>query len=172
MFNLSGLIAVALLRRLDDVQFRRIVAGAAIFLIVTPIVHAAVVKTGTSRQKPMRVLWPQADIAERFNTLWHQATNAPLRIVGGERWVAGLVGLENPDEPSVYTDLNSKFAPWITPERLAEQGLLVVWREQDGADLSMLPASLTVTTRTFEWSKTSPPIQIRYAIALPRQQSQ
>jgi hypothetical protein len=84
----------------------------------------------------LRVNWPQATIAQSLASAWREATDKPLRIVAGRAWPAGLVALNHPDRPSIFTEGDFAFAPWITPERLARDGALFVWSEQTSAGLT------------------------------------
>jgi hypothetical protein len=61
--------------------------------------------------------------------VWARETGRPLKIVAGDNWLAGLVGLTAKDKPSIFTSGNYAYAPWITPARLKKQGALVVWNE-------------------------------------------
>ncbi len=80
-----------------------------------------------------RVNWPQATISSLLAEAWTKATPAPLRIVAGETWVAGLTLLGNSDRPSILTDGRFDRSPWIGgPDGLRRHGALVVWDAQRG----------------------------------------
>ncbi len=96
----------------------------------------------------LRVNWPQAEIAHALSAAWAQETGQALRIVTGRAWPAGLVALNHPDKPSILTEGELAFSPWITQERLAREGTLVVWAESSSAGITpamrMLIGSLPV----------------------------
>jgi 4-amino-4-deoxy-L-arabinose transferase-like glycosyltransferase len=129
MFNLAGLLGIALTSgRFDNTALRRIAICAGALLILVPVGYALAMIIGPTRVgAPVRVSWPQASIAERFAAIWARETGRPLRIVSGDSWIAGLVGVSSRDVPSIFTRGDPALAPWITPERLQREGMLVVW---------------------------------------------
>jgi hypothetical protein len=122
----------------------------------------------------IRVQWPQAEIADRLGRVWARKTGgAPLRIVSGEIWVAGLVGVTAMDRPSMFTLGEFRLSPWITRERLEREGALVVWN----ARRPIVPDTLRPLIdagrsgeERFKWPGGSrrPDLVIGYAIVPPR----
>jgi len=129
MFNFAGLLAVALTgNRFGERALRRIAACAAALLIAMPLAYAIIVLNVPQwRGAPLRVSWPQAEISRRMTAIWRRRTAAPLRIVGGDDWIAGLVGISAPDQPSMLNKGRLGLTPWISAERLRRQGMLIVW---------------------------------------------
>jgi 4-amino-4-deoxy-L-arabinose transferase-like glycosyltransferase len=121
MFNHLGLLAMALLPGwLDRNRLKWISLAAATLLVVGPAGYAITVG---------RTDWPQSAIATRMGEIWARETgNLPMRIVAGDSWTAGIVGVTAVTRPSVFTDGKFNEAPWITPRRIDSQGMLVVWR--------------------------------------------
>ncbi len=176
MFNLSGVLLVALFAdRFTDASLRRLAVGALLLLVLVPLGYAATVRfTGPALKKPLPVTWPQEAMSKRFDKLWHGEVNRPLGIVAGDVWVAGLVALTAVDRPSIYTEADRMRSPWITPERLAREGALVVWQEKsDGApppqQLAGLIGAAARRTATFAWPymPDHSPLRIGYAIVPP-----
>jgi hypothetical protein len=67
-----------------------------------------------------------------MSEIWARETgNLPLRIVAGNTWTAGIVGATVETRPSVFTSGIFSEAPWITPQRIESQGMLVVWQRDD-----------------------------------------
>ena len=131
-------------RRLTDqvlANLGRIGLGLAVFI---PLGYAAALPlmTAFSSAPPLRVLWPQAEIARSLSAAWRAETGKPLKIVAGTSWAAGLVGIDHPDHPSILTEGNLSWSPWITPDRLRRDGALVVWTEGRGSIASPAPAQL------------------------------
>ena len=129
MFNLAGLLGVALnWRRFDPRVLERIAGYAATLLVVVPIAYGLIVAFALERQGlHMRVSWPQAEISRRMTAIWTSETGRPLRIVAGSDWIAGLVGVSAPDRPSLFSKGDSALSPWINAERLRREGVLIVW---------------------------------------------
>jgi hypothetical protein len=115
---------------------RFVVALVVLFPLGYAVVFGPILYTPSKLQ---RVQWPQAEIANRFQSIWSTATGGlPLRIVTGRNWVAGLVGLTAPAQPSILNSGRLDWSPWVSQERIDREGMLIVW---DGAQ-TRLPASL------------------------------
>ena len=136
MLGLAGLLTVAFTSRAFGAAALRRIAGAALALLVALPLGYALDTLAEARFTgyPKRQNWPQAAIAARFGAIWHDKTGKPLRIVAGERWIAGLAALDAPESPSILTDGDLALAPWITPARLKAEGALLVWEVRPGAD--------------------------------------
>jgi len=177
MLNLAGLLAVALTsRHFTDKALGRIAVCALVLLVVLPLGYAVVVVSWPLRaERPMRANWPQAEISRRFTDLWKAQTGQPLRIVSGDAWIAGLVGITAADNPSILSGPLPSASPWITPERLESEGMLVVWnakRQRMPSYVLRRIASIPVGQERFRWSS-SPKredLVIEYAVVLPQRQ--
>jgi 4-amino-4-deoxy-L-arabinose transferase-like glycosyltransferase len=175
IFSLAGTLAIALTsRHFDDGVLRRIAVCAAVLLIVLPLGYALAVASWPLRKSaPLRVNWPQAEISKRFADLWMRETGRPLRIVSGNRWIAGLVGVTAPDNPSILSGPDLSASPWITPARLEREGMLVVWSAKGKwvpGHLQPIIAAAPVREERFSWRPTDDgDIIIRYAIVPPKQ---
>jgi 4-amino-4-deoxy-L-arabinose transferase-like glycosyltransferase len=175
MFNLAGILAVALTsERFDSVALRRIAICAVAAIVAVPLAYAIIVASGPSRAGvPLRVSWPQADISKRFSAIWARETGRPLRIVTGDNWIAGLVGVSAKDRPSILNNGDPAFSPWITPERMQRDGMLIVW----DASTKRIPPSLQALVsgappreERFKWrrSRDRGDLAIGYAIVPPK----
>jgi 4-amino-4-deoxy-L-arabinose transferase-like glycosyltransferase len=174
MFNLAGILAVALTtERLDITALRRIAICAAIAIVVVPLTYAVVIASGPSRDgAPLRVSWPQAEISKRFAAIWARETGRPLRIVSGDHFVAGLVGMTAKGRPSILNNGDPAFSPWITRERLKRDGMLIVWEastKRIPPALQQLVAAAPARDERFRWrwSKDRGDLVIGYAIVPP-----
>ena len=79
-----------------------------------------------------------------------------------------LAGLNAYDKPSIFTDLDMRFAPWITRQRLRDHGMLMVWPGRGvPPQLRTWLGKLPVKTGLFNWSRTAPPGQISFAAIPP-----
>lgn len=176
MFNLVGLLAVALTAdRFTSVALRRIALGAAVLLVVVPLGYMAAVKVDAHRpfNAGMRVNWDQPALAERLGAVWTKETGQPLRIVGGDSWIAGLVGLTNAGTPSIFTNGDRSLAPWITPGRLEREGMLIVWDVRTKRiPFNLLPLIATAKTGEEVFKSDArtkrPDLVIGYAIVRPK----
>jgi len=175
MLNLAGLLAVALTsHNFTEKALGRIVACALVLLVILPLGYAVVVLSWPWRGgRPMRANWPQAEISSRFTDLWKTQTGQPLKIVSGDAWIAGLVGITAADQPSILSGPLPSASPWITPERLEREGMLVVWnakRRKMPHYVQRHIASIPVGQERFRWSAApkSEDLVIEYALVLPQ----
>ncbi|MEJ0059036.1 MAG: glycosyltransferase family 39 protein [Terricaulis sp.] len=172
MFNLSGLLVVALLaNRFSTPRLQRLVVGAGVLLVLLPGLYFAHMRYGAHfTGEPLRGNWPQARVGRALESAWaREVPNAPLRIVAGDIWTAGLVGMTDEHPPSVWINGDPETSPWITPERLRSEGVMMVWREgaappQALADTSAVPSRVIVP---FDDASDSPPLRINYLISPP-----
>jgi hypothetical protein len=161
--------------RLDAPALRRIAAWAVALLIGLPLIYIAdTLLEPRLTGHPKRQGWPQVEMSQRFQAIWQRQTGQPLRIVAGDFWTAGLVALKPGDMPSIFTNGNYDSAPWITPERLKREGVLLVWQVGDpaaGIPLDYVPLAGTQPARIeqFQWPILSdaPPLSIGYVIVPP-----
>ena len=175
MFNLVGILAVALTsNRFDGAALRRIAICAGALIAVVPLGYALAIAVGPSRAgAPVRVSWPQAEIAERFAAIWSRETGSPLRIVSGDSWIAGLIGITSKDRPSVLTRGDPALSPWITPERLEREGMLIVWDARTRNIPELLQPAVDASSareERFAWrqSKKRGDLVIGYVIVPPK----
>lgn len=85
-----------------------------------------------------RTHFPGRALAREVRTRYREVTNAPLSIVGGEWWLAGNVGLYDPERPSVYCggsgmneiDSPPEFSPWTSDAAVARRGAVFLWSEE------------------------------------------
>jgi 4-amino-4-deoxy-L-arabinose transferase-like glycosyltransferase len=176
MFNYAGVLVIALTsKRFDGQALRRLAICAAVAISVVPLGYAVVVAAGPMRAgNPMRVNWPQAEIASRFATIWARETGRPLRIVTGDSWIAGLVGVTASGLPSIFTRGDAALSPWITPGRVEREGMLIVWdarTKRIPESLQHLVDALPARAERFGWkrSKDGADLTIGYAIVPPKQ---
>jgi hypothetical protein len=150
MLNLTGLLLTTLATPgIEEPALRRLTVVSLSLVVVLAAASAADTYFWPRFSKePARQNWPQAAIADRFRQIWHNETGKPLRIVAGEsmNWASGLVALSKGDMPSVFTNASYQRSPWITPERVARDGVLVVWPVKTGnepppAELEAIVAS-------------------------------
>lgn len=136
IFNLSGLIAIALLSpRMNDRRLSWLGAFAGVLIVLVSGLYFAHMRYGAQFSgKELRGNWPEASITRALEAAWRSETEgAPLRIVAGDIWTAGLVGMSDDVPPSVLINGDFAISPWVTPEDVARDGVLIVWRDTDAA---------------------------------------
>ncbi len=173
MLAMLAVLGVALTAsRVTEVAVQRLAVVAGVLAVAIPLGYAGVVTTLLRPEsRPSRVNWPQAAIATELRAAWGRETKAPLRIVAGDAWIAGLAGL-TADRPSILTDGDMKLSPWITPERLAREGVLVVWETAlrgKPPGLDALIAGRSPQTLAFNWprARKAADLVVHYVIVPP-----
>lgn len=174
MVVLSGLLAVALLSdKYSPARLRRTAIGAGVLIVLVSGLYYAHMRYGVAiTGAPLRGNWPQARISETLEQRWQEETGAPLRIVAGDIWTAGLIGLGQADPPSVLIDGDYATSPWVTPADVERSGALIVWSEEEPPSLTALLNHATrgrLTVRApYARAEAAPNIIINYAIIPPR----
>jgi 4-amino-4-deoxy-L-arabinose transferase-like glycosyltransferase len=170
MFGLIGLLAVALTSdRFNSTVLQRLAYQTATLLMIVPIGYALVIRFHVSPSRaPLRVNWPQSEIADRLTMVWARETGKPLRLVAGETWVAGLIALASKDKPLVMGHGDLAPLPAIDRSRLDAEGILIVWASPDARlPLSIMASSLGEERFRWRYSSGSGDLVIRYAIIPP-----
>jgi 4-amino-4-deoxy-L-arabinose transferase-like glycosyltransferase len=173
MFNFVGLLAVLLTsHRFTRHSLKAIAIAAAVCVSVVPLGYALVIGVGPRLAGLAgRVHWPQGEIAERMSTVWTRQTGRPLRIVTGDNWIAGLIGLTAEGRPSILDHGDLRLSPWITPSRIDAEGMLVAWdaRRSPPQALHERLTGYVVREESFAWPRSSdrPPLVIRYVVIPP-----
>jgi 4-amino-4-deoxy-L-arabinose transferase-like glycosyltransferase len=179
MWNLTGLVFVATaLPFWQSVSWKRLTLGVGCSFVIYTFGY--VVTTTIAPQflgVPSRTEWPQQAIAKAANTVWERDTRAPLHIVTGESWIAGLVAMSAP-RPSVFIDAEYAKAPWVTPERLHKEGTLVVWQVQPAAPMPTAVRQLARSAKShgtlqFSWPSdpNKAPLRVGWAVISPHVQA-
>jgi hypothetical protein len=173
MFNLSGLIIAALLsNKLSASRLNRLAIGAGALLIVLPSLYFIHMRFGAGfTGKPLKGNWPQTELTAALEDKWRtQTSSAPLRIVSGDIWTAGLVGMKDAKPPSVLIDGDMRKSPWVTQSELRQKGAVVVWRQGDSAPApfrDLAQSKATTLSIPFKNFPDIPPLQLHYMIVEP-----
>lgn len=170
MYNLVGVVVLAFFgHRLGVAEMRRLVVCALFFIVAVSSAYAALRWTGCNLRGRMdAVCWPARPISQEAEAVWHAVVPGRLDIVGGDTNLAMLAGLNASDKPSIFTDLNTRFAPWITRQRLYDNGMLLIWRGPEvPSQLRAWVGDLPVKTVPFNWSLKAPPVLVSFAVIPP-----
>lgn len=174
MWNLTGLLIVYAGReRWPAASLPRLGACVAAVFVLCPLAYVLSTATVPAlRARPSRTQWPDRAMAARFDAAFLKTTGRPVYIIAADGWLGGLVAMRSDPRPSVFTDGSFAEAPWITPERLAGQGALVLWRADRPVPrtLLQLPAMRQMGKVDFAWPGISgaKPLAIGWGIMSPR----
>ncbi|HEY1614984.1 MAG TPA: glycosyltransferase family 39 protein [Rhizomicrobium sp.] len=175
MWNLTGLLLVESARPgWQKDGLKRLPVCVAVLFVIGLASYVVFKEIGPDLEnRPPRTQWPDRAMAAQFADAFEQTTHRPLRIVAADGWIGGLVAMRLEPRASVWIDASGAKAPWVTPDAVRRDGVLVLWRA--GADdappptLSGLPGLKTMGTKTFSWPKTpgAAPLRIGYGIVPP-----
>jgi len=124
MFTMLGLWIVAEFARDWPTDRLRRLAGAAAGIVTLAAVAFAAQAWRATDHRPARPFWPMQQIAGQAQAAWQAERDTPLRIVGGDRWLAGLVSVALSPAPAVAVTDDLSDSPWISPQHLAAEGML------------------------------------------------
>ena len=79
---------------------------------------------------------PRREVAAEATRLWREETRTPLPIVAGSWPYSEMISFYGPDSPSEFTNLDYSLAPWISPGRIDQEGLVIVCEDTDSACLT------------------------------------
>lgn len=133
LFAFSGIAAVVLLGpRLVIGRLRLASAVVIAVVLVLPVLNAGhhYVRLALGAAH-VPTLYPARDLASQLEARWRERTRQPLRIVAGDRWHAGNIAFYAAARPQILFDGDIRLSPWITPERVAREGALLVWHVDD-----------------------------------------
>lgn len=173
MFALSGLLMIAWLApKFSEARLKRLAIGAAVVLVLGSSLYFAHMRFGAQfTNHPLKGNWPEAALSHDLQDAWREETNAPLRVVAGDIWTAGLVGLDSRDPPSVLINGDYAVSPWVTRDEVAQSGALLVWREGDTLPPPLVTLSQGLEVKTvivpFEHFPHAAPVTLHYAVIRP-----
>lgn len=175
MWNLTGLLlASAAFQCGANPRWPRLALSTALlFVLGLAVWLLSNVFVPQIEQKPSRIQWPARAMSQSFAAVFAAETHAPLRIVAADGWLAGLVAMDARPRPSVFIDASFEKSPWVTPQRLARQGALVLWRVRANSSpppaLRHLTDMRAVGIMSFAWPATpgAAPLRIGYAVVRP-----
>lgn len=81
-----------------------------------------------------KVHFPGAEVARLVNQRWRQLHSTDLKIVGGQMFVAGCVGVYSDRHIDVSGGLSPETNPWVSDSQMAEAGGMIVWDKDEFGD--------------------------------------
>ena len=74
---------------------------------------------------------PCEELADAVTQEWHQFAGAKLNIVAGTEVYADGVTFYSVDHPSSFIAFDTRKAPWVNPDRIRREGMLIVCASSD-----------------------------------------
>ena len=118
---------------------------------------------------------PRAEVARELTREWRARFKRPLQLVAGSTAYASSIPFYSADHPSQFINFAFATAPWVTPERLAREGLLVVCEDADPTgcldQLAQRTTSRSIRLdRSFArsaYGRTAPPVALKILLVPP-----
>jgi len=93
---------------------------------------------------------PFQEVALAATRLWHDRVGTRLAYVTGSAWYENETAFYSPDSPHAFTQFDLSRSLWVTPEKLAHDGLLSICLRHDTACLADTAALATPETTRVE----------------------
>lgn len=151
IFSLTPLLLIVWFRPAVDALSRHTLRCYGVMVTACLICAPAVPYVGLKRD-PASDNQPYHELADEAARFWTETTGTHAGIVAGS-WPYSLAAtFYLPGDVSEFTDFEPSFAPWITPERLRQEGLLYICVVAD--DRCLERARALRTTSTIEVERT------------------
>ncbi|MDI9348851.1 MAG: glycosyltransferase family 39 protein [Candidatus Symbiobacter sp.] len=126
--------------------------------------------------------YPHAKVVTTMRQRWDQIVpGQKLDVVVADFWTGGLFATYDRDHPSVMLEGQAQKSPWITKERIARHGALVIWSGGDPASnpyqdltdwfgaegLQRYWRAESPLVLPYETTANVPPVELNWAILLP-----
>lgn len=155
--------------RLDRAALLLVLAWGAI-VVTAPVVGVGGVLAGAKVH-----VEPRAELGREVTRIWREASGGrALDVVAGTFDLSNDVAFYSPDAPSMLIDFDRLKSPWVTPERMAANGVAVVCRLDDAVcaeaavkDLGADPTPREVTVAKSRLGLSPKPLTVRLFLRLP-----
>jgi len=144
MFILLGPTLLALPRSLTSIRVNWLVLGTAATIVIAPPIGSTLNGVLPQLRGDLRAdtAIDYSDAARVISDDWRELTGEPLTLIAGLFTDAGQISTELPGQPSVMIDGRFAHSPWVTPERIARSGVLLLWQRTIDASCSAIPVAL------------------------------
>jgi hypothetical protein len=100
--------------------------GMAVFLLILVPVCLVISIPMPFTGPILRTAWPMHELATKANAFWQRSVPMPLRFVGGDPWIAGLIVVATPGRPAIINGDDISESPWVDPAKVRAAGVLYV----------------------------------------------
>jgi 4-amino-4-deoxy-L-arabinose transferase-like glycosyltransferase len=171
MIPIAGMIGVG--SRVTAMDVHRTFTFASGIAIVAALFAPVIAYRSFAIGHP-RSIEPRIEAAAEGTRLWNVAVGSPLRLVTGSERYALAATFYSVDHPSQFIGFSSSLAPWITPDRLAREGLLIICSaEDDGCTRQASSFAFYATTTIRQhlsrnlWGRLGPATEFIFTIVPP-----
>ena len=90
-------------------------------VVASPAIAFVILKVGVENDAAYARLLMEATERE-----WRATTDKPLKLIAGPFVLVSTMAFYGSDRPSTYANFSAYLSPWITPERIAREGITIV----------------------------------------------
>lgn len=150
-FSLTPLLAIEIARPRDLGRLRLYAGRLAAALTVGAFVASpAVAWSRAWFSHNINDVQPRKELAAEATRLWREGAGRPLVFVGGTEPYDNAIAFYGPERPHVFVHFNFFRNRWVTPQGLADSGLLSVCVKDDADCLTSTEAFVTPQTKRTE----------------------
>jgi hypothetical protein len=127
--NLAGIVLLLYWPLAADSPARKhLIRAAFVWLVLLPpmLLFSGLV---TSDHDMYR--FPGKELGRKMTTMWRDAYQVPLRIVGGGHDAPNSIAFHSTDHPSVLQHLSHAWSPWINKGDIVRDGIAVICLASD-----------------------------------------
>ncbi|MGD0562199.1 MAG: glycosyltransferase family 39 protein [Roseiarcus sp.] len=175
-FSLMPLLAIEIAGARRLMRLRAAAAGLAAALSLGALVASPAVALARAwYSHDADDVQPRKELAAAATSLWREKTGRPLAYVGGTHLYENGVAFYSPDRPHGFVHFDFFRNRWVTPQALAENGLLSVCVKDDAdclaATAALATPQATQTDMTLAhdfWGHKGKPVSFVVTIIPPR----
>jgi 4-amino-4-deoxy-L-arabinose transferase-like glycosyltransferase len=126
IFSLLPLLLIELAGEKGDDRLCRVARSLAVTVTLVALALSPVIAFAKIWYRgDINYTEPRKELAREATELWHKTTKLPLEYVGGSQRYEDAVAFYSADHPHAFIHLDYHRAPWVTPNDLYRDGLLV-----------------------------------------------
>jgi 4-amino-4-deoxy-L-arabinose transferase-like glycosyltransferase len=127
--NLAGIVLLLYWPLATDSPARKhLIRAAFVWLVLLP---PMLLFSGLVTSDHDMYHFPGKELGRKITTMWRNAYQVPLRIVGGGHDAPNSIAFHSTDHPSVLQHLSHEWSPWINKEDITRDGIAVICLTSD-----------------------------------------
>lgn len=169
IFSLSPLLMLMLIR--PDLRLvARLSSGLAVLAAVACLAASPLLYRLPTNES----LLPRDEIVAPSLDAWAKASSGPLRLVAGTQPFSEALAFYAPGRVAHFPELSFKDSPWVTPQKIADEGMLIMCEVNDGVCLDRARDFMTAQTVRSErtvvprrWNRDGPAVSFVFFATPP-----
>ncbi len=149
-FPLVPLLIIELIGIVDADRLARIACRLAVVVTIIAVVASPAITATRLWASHKLEATPYRDLGFEVTRLWHEHIGLKLAYVGGSDWCENAIAFYSPDRPHAFVHFDYTRNLWMTPQAVAEHGLLSACRASDRLCLAETAGFVTPSTIRIE----------------------